>query len=218
MNIVYIYGLVDPRTNQIRYVGKSVDPDKRLSQGHLLPSNLKQKLYKNHWLKELLSLNLSPEIAILESCNEANWEEREKYWIKFYREIIGDKLTNATEGGIGSSGHKQPHLNQQKSERTKNLWTGRKHREESKEKMRNAKIGSSASQETREKMSKAHKGHERYAKVYIVTFPDGHTEEVRNLTKFCREHNLSRQVMDDIVHGKSKAGIHRGFKASLQGS
>ena len=48
----------------------------------------------------MLKLNLKPEINIIEECFEDNWQEREKYWIKYCKEK-GFKLTNSTEGGEG---------------------------------------------------------------------------------------------------------------------
>jgi hypothetical protein len=40
--------------------------------------------------------NIEPIIIELELCNENNWIEREKYWIKQY-----NNLTNLTTGGDG---------------------------------------------------------------------------------------------------------------------
>ena len=47
------------------------------------------------------------------------------------------------------------------------------------------------------------------AKIYQVTFPDGHTETIRNIAPFCEEHGLSRSCVSMMVNGKQK--IHRGF-------
>lgn len=94
----YIYALVDPRTNEIRYVGKSDNPEKRLSYGHM--KCIGRNKYKNNWIKQLLKLNLQPSLMILEECEneESVWSAREKYWIKYYREQ-GCDLTNLTDGG-----------------------------------------------------------------------------------------------------------------------
>jgi hypothetical protein len=46
-------------------------------------------------------LNLKPEIEVIEECDD-NWQEREMYWISYYKNIY--KLTNLTEGGDGVKG------------------------------------------------------------------------------------------------------------------
>lgn len=51
----------------------------------------------------------------------------------------------------------------------------------------------------------------RAAKVYVVTFPDGHEELIKNLNAFCREHGLTEPCMRDVVAGRSQQ--HRGYKA-----
>jgi hypothetical protein len=97
-NITYIYALVDPKERQEYhiYIGKSNNPYLRYYQ------YLKDKLdlYKTRWIKSLLKLKLSPELQILEQCNFENWEEREKDWIKFYKDC-NYKVVNGMEGGSG---------------------------------------------------------------------------------------------------------------------
>ena len=48
------------------------------------------------------------------------------------------------------------------------------------------------------------------SKPYLITFPDGHTEEIIGLNNFCREHGLSQGSMAMIALGRSKS--HKGFK------
>ncbi len=93
----YIYGLVDPRTNFIRYVGKSVDPQIRLSR-HLRPhSTDSPKTYCARWIRSLKTIGLEPTLTILEGPCE-NWEEAERRWIASFP--LG-QLTNLTSGGDG---------------------------------------------------------------------------------------------------------------------
>lgn len=48
---------------------------------------------------------------------------------------------------------------------------------------------------------------ERYSKVYEVKFPDGHTEVVKNLDRFAREHNLTPGTLHGtITKGKPTKG------------
>lgn len=73
-----IYGLKDPRTDEYKYVGKSVNGIKR-AESHLAHSH---NPLVNEWIAELKSDNYLPDIVILE--NVVNWVElvdKEKYWI-----------------------------------------------------------------------------------------------------------------------------------------
>lgn len=91
----FIYVLNDPRTNQIRYVGKADDPLERWKK-HC--SQLKQKSHKVHWIRELKSLGLTPELEVLESVPYDQWEEIEREYIRVFR-MVGIQLTNTTDGG-----------------------------------------------------------------------------------------------------------------------
>lgn len=95
--IIYIYSLIDPRDNRIRYIGKTNNLKRRLLQ-HTKSKELLYNTFKNHWIKKLISLSLSPIIQVIEECDETNWQEKERYWIAYYRNIYTD-LTNGTDGG-----------------------------------------------------------------------------------------------------------------------
>ena len=94
-----IYALIDPRTNLVRYVGKSQNPATRLRR-HIHEANKGNTTHKCCWIASLLHLNLKPILSILEVCEHAVWKEREIYWIAFYRELGAD-LTNCKDGGDG---------------------------------------------------------------------------------------------------------------------
>lgn len=93
----FIYALAHPETKQIRYIGKSNFPKRRLQEHHCL-YRLNGNTHKNNWIKSLLKQGLRAELLILEECEELNWQEREKFWISFYKE----SLVNANEGGAGT--------------------------------------------------------------------------------------------------------------------
>ena len=95
----YIYTLSDPESSQIRYVGKSIDPKRRL-QNHLC---CKDNTYVNHWIKKLRSKELRPIMNIIENCSTDNWNEYEIKWISYYKNI-GLDLCNHTIGGEGYVG------------------------------------------------------------------------------------------------------------------
>lgn len=98
--VVYIYVLIDPRTSEIRYVGKTNNPKKRL--GHHCAVYRDGLYYKERWIRDLRVHNLKPIMEVVDECNSINWEEREKYWIQCYRDL-GYRLTNLTSGGYESN-------------------------------------------------------------------------------------------------------------------
>lgn len=98
IDFVTIYALVDPRTDEVRYVGKASDPVLRLRQ-HLTPGRMAKRSYKNHWLRELTREGLMPRMEILDSVESDRVDQSEREWIAFFRKT--SNLTNMTDGGEG---------------------------------------------------------------------------------------------------------------------
>lgn len=96
----YIYILQDPITEEVRYVGKSINP-KRRYRSHLWDKP-KVKYYSYYWIQSLLKRGLKPIMTIIDET-ETNWEELERYWILQFK-TWGYSLTNITEGGEGCTG------------------------------------------------------------------------------------------------------------------
>lgn len=100
-----IYVLIDPRTHEARYVGKTT-----ISLNIRFTSHLRDKRpsWKLNWLNALRSLGLTPRIEILENlgvvANVSDWQQAERFWIS-YLKFIGSRLTNLTDGGEGLHGH-----------------------------------------------------------------------------------------------------------------
>lgn len=117
MSKVFIYSLADPTTKEVRYIGKTIDLKMRYRK-HL---TAKDNSYKTKWLK---SLSEPPILRVIEECTDFNWVEREKYWIVKYKYDWEQRLTNLTEGGDGGD-----------------TWTGRKHKQSSKDKIGRANKG-----------------------------------------------------------------------------
>ena len=129
-----IYGLSDPISNQIRYIGKAVDLYTRI-RNHYKESRLKYVTHKNTWIKSLLNEGLRVNVIILEVLNnEELLNESEIKWIKYYREI-GNDLTNGTNGGDGGKMSPESLLKMSESKR------GKTHSEETKLKMSLSKKG-----------------------------------------------------------------------------
>jgi hypothetical protein len=175
-----IYGLVDPRSNELRYIGKSCVPHDRLTI-HLKEARYARearsanKVFRRHnWINSLLSAGVSPQLEILEHEAEGrgSWQAAERAWIKFFRDC-GVDLVNGTDGGDGvtqspevrakiraaNTGRHQ--TDEEKAKRSlanlgKPTWNkGLKHSEETKSKIRQSLIGKPRSEETRDRMRSA---------------------------------------------------------------
>lgn len=100
-----IYALIDPITEEIKYVGKSTSGLYRPNQ-HKLKHNLEANTPKVLWIKELISNNLMYLIETIEELEKPeDLNNREIYWIKYLKEQ-GVGLLNSTEGGEGTVGNK----------------------------------------------------------------------------------------------------------------
>jgi len=207
---LYIYGLIDPRNNRVRYVGWCISLEKRL-MAHLRLSCLKKKTHKNDWIKLLLSLKMSPTIKLLEVVDTLNYHEMEKKWIKFYGR---ENLTNGTDGGDGQLGH-HPSL-----ETRKKMGEARRGKN-------NPNFGKTFSDEYRKKLSEAHKGQisgmkgkhlseETKNKISLSLSGENHPNYGKHLSKeTCKkisESNKGRILSEEI---KEKISIaHKGKSLS----
>ncbi len=100
----FIYGLLDPRTNEVRYIGKSSTGMKR-PRLHGKPSCLaKETTYKARWIRSLRAAGFDYKIELLEIvATRAELNDAERYWIREAK-AHGWRLTNLTDGGDGLSG------------------------------------------------------------------------------------------------------------------
>lgn len=74
---ILIYALIDPLSNNVCYVGKTVD------------IKSEAKYYKKlKWIKELGALGLNPKLEILEKVNLNNVDKLRDFWKEKYNETI----------------------------------------------------------------------------------------------------------------------------------
>lgn len=126
----FIYCLIDPRNNDIRYIGKTSNVKNRLKNhiSEAIKSN--SKTHKVNWIKSVLKENLTPMIDIIDEVSESSVNFWEKHYISLYKSW-GINLTNMTDGGDGySSSYFTPEIrkkisNNQSGE--KNGFYGHKH-------------------------------------------------------------------------------------------
>ena len=164
----YIYVLRDPRNDEVRYVGFTIDVQKRWRKHISESARGVINTYKARWIRSLLLLDLQPVIEVVDHGIGGDWQSVEKYWILHHR-MQSAKLTNSTDGGDGMVGHKmsfesiekmrQASLGRKKSPEHIERMTGRKKSPEEIEKMRQALLGRKLSPEHVENMRQASKKH-----------------------------------------------------------
>jgi hypothetical protein len=191
---IYIYALVDPENGDIRYIGKSIRPEKRL-QNHM---NEVSNCHRSHWLQSLKKQGAKPDLLILEEIRgDWPWQHSERYWIARGRRE-GWLLTNNTSGGDGV-----PDLPPETRAKLRAAWTGRKHSPESKAKMSASLTGRVHSDATKKSMSDAHSGRE-------ILWVDRVSDGLRKLTnEQMQEITKARSLGSKIQDLAIQYGVHR---------
>lgn len=164
---VFIYALMDPDTNAVRYIGKTLTPKIRFAM-HLCE---KRGTHKNNWLHQLKTRGARPVMVVIETISNSDdndWQERERYWIEHYR-ALGEPITNLDSGGNGGKLQAE-----ETKEKLRNANTGKKRSEETRrrisiskqnpseetrEKLRRARLGKPQSEETKRKRAESRIGH-----------------------------------------------------------
>jgi len=100
METTNIYILIDPETNQVRYVGKANNIFQRY-KAHLNRAR-KHQIHKLNWINYLKTKGLKPIIEIIDIVPIDNWVFWETYWISQFK-TWGFDLINYTNGGEGTT-------------------------------------------------------------------------------------------------------------------
>jgi hypothetical protein len=145
-----IYGLVDPRSGALRYVGRSLSGLRRPRQ-HWQPRHVRAvRSHTANWVRELVALGLRPDVELLE-IEPDDVVEAEQFYIAYFRSL-GCRLTNHTKGGDGMIGYRHSEETKRKISEAKR---GIRPSAEQLEKNRLAQFGRKHSDETRRKISLA---------------------------------------------------------------
>jgi hypothetical protein len=91
---VEIYGLYDPDSGELRYVGKAKNASERLKR-HILERHRSRPV--NCWVRSLVLVGKAPKMLVLEVVPADRWEEAERRLIAEHRKI--GKLLNVADGG-----------------------------------------------------------------------------------------------------------------------
>lgn len=189
---IYIYALIDPFTEEIRYIGKSVNPKARL-QGHCTNPD---GTYRSNWIQTIMAQGVKPNMRILEELpGGANWQDAERRWIA-HGHANNWPLTNATSGGDGV-----PDLPPETRQRMAQAWMGRKHRPESLKKIGEASKGRLHSAEWKQNMS---------ATMANRYFSPNHKEKISQ-----GKRKLSNEQIEDVrkrsALGETRASLAREY-------
>lgn len=84
-----IYGLIDPRTGLVNYVGQALDIQDRYRR-HLKSNETNGK---SEWISELRILKMRPLIVVLEECELEMLDNSERWWVA-HGTRLGWPLTN----------------------------------------------------------------------------------------------------------------------------
>lgn len=134
----YIYKIVNQINNKV-YIGQTKKSIEERFKVHLKYANRKVNRYLYDAINAYGYENFS--VEEIEQCDDCNLDEREKYWIRFYKSNEKSNGYNMTIGGGGGD-----------------TWTNNRHKAETSRKISEKNKGKKRSSETLARMSKGRKG------------------------------------------------------------
>lgn len=191
--MVFIYGLIDPFTFKVRYIGKTINLKQRFDR----QMNERSNTHRCHWIQSLRKKGKKPTQVVLQQLNDdEDWQAAEIKWIAIAKKYGWD-LVNGTDGGDGV-------LNVSGEGRARMLatWKGRKHKPETLLKLSASSKGRVKPEKAKDIVSQKMKGRK-------IEWAD--KLQVAN-RKF--DDNLIGDVLDDLKTMKvkdvaEKYGVHR---------
>jgi hypothetical protein len=215
MRKVKIYTLADPRNNEIRYVGKTVQSLEKRLCGHISAAiTNKEHNYRSNWIKQLTNNNLLPIIELVESVDENIWEQTEQYWIAQFK-AWNFSLVNMTEGG---DGNKNQFVSKETIEKRAQAIRGVARPLEVREKISLGHKGKKLSTTTKEKLKAINTGKrqseetkaKRYKAVIKLSLNGEFIAEYPSLQHAALDNKSSRGAIQNVCSGRTKTAS--GFK------
>ena len=205
-----IYGIRNKVNNKI-YVGKTGMNfgDRWDSHKALLRNNKHDNPYLQNAWNKYGEQNF--EFIVIEDCNIDKLNEREMYWIKYYKDKnLAYNIHNGGDGGHNLGKHLSEETKKKIGEKNKLNMIGKTHSEETKRKMRDSHLGKKY-----KPMSEEGKQHDREAQQkYCIENPKKLTkddvvnirEERKNkgttYSAIAQKYNVTPQCINDICNYK----------------
>lgn len=102
MKTYTIYGLLAKDSNVIMYVGVTCRKlTSRLSKHRTDALRRRNTSPCSQWIRRLHAAKQTIVIHAIEVCLEEQWQEKERYWIRYFK-LVNPDLLNIKPGGIKS--------------------------------------------------------------------------------------------------------------------
>jgi len=207
-----VYGLHDPETGELRYIGQTVTTVKARLAKHVTPSQLRKHSYVARWLLGLVKQGQEPTWSVLASAEDQEELDRLEVELIAQAREEGVRLVNLSEGGGGRAGWVTPpevreklrqsnlgkphpkHTPEWKAQMSKTMKGRNTNTAEHIERLRQAKVGIPRSEEVKAKISEAKKGISSHMK------GKQHTEATRAKISASREGKLTGATHHQYRH------------------
>lgn len=191
---VTLYGLLDPRTGDLRYIGRTNDPDQRLADHRHVARNNKRDSHLYTWYRSLLEEDLEPELTILARVHPEDAVEMEYELIQAALDH-GHDLTNhrlKAEDGKASPIHLD---------------------EETRERVQKATQEAMQDPEVRQRISEAREGYEptekqlqNLEKGRNTPFTEEHREKIAETKRGVPRSEETKRKVSETLKGRKKGG------------
>lgn len=202
-NISGVYKITNIINNKM-YIGQAKDIFLRM-RGHI---NHKHNMYLFRAFEKYGLQNF--DVTILEKCNCEELNDKEQYWIDYYKSYDKNIGYNICRFAGSTRGRKRTKEEVEKIRKfaklrvgDKNAFYGKNHSEETKEKIRNKKIGIKFTQEQCKNVSESHIGlkHNEETKQAISNSLTGYKkskEHIKNMSMSKMGHEVSEETKNKI--------------------
>lgn len=200
VNKFIIYCLIDPRHEDIFYIGRSSSGLRR-AKHHLQDSVFKKKNYPVYKkIREIKQEGYEPYIEILEEAeNNDELNIFERYYINLYRKRECGRLVNIADGGKGCLGRK---VSQEIKDRLSKLYKGKKQSKEFCKKISEAMKNKKVTEVTKQILSLASK--KRMSIICVET-----NEIFHSIRQAAKEYNCDHRGLARCCNGEYSQ--YKGF-------